>query len=110
MIVRYNRNAAELWGRSPKPGDPAECFCGSHRRYRLDGGVLAHAECPMAEALRTGVSVRDREVVIERPDGTRAIALVNVDPLRDRQGSLVGAVNCFRDVTERRRLQAGVAR
>jgi PAS domain S-box-containing protein len=107
VIVRYNRSAATLWGRSPVPGDPAERFCG-FRMYHLDGGVLAHAECPMAEALRTGVAVRDREVVIERPDGSRAIALVNVDPLWDRQGSLVGAVNCFRDVTERRRRQAAL--
>jgi PAS domain-containing protein len=26
LIVRYNRRAAELWGRTPKLGDPAELF------------------------------------------------------------------------------------
>jgi PAS domain S-box-containing protein len=106
VIVRYNRKAAELWGRSPAPGNPAERFCGSLGMHRLDGSLLAHSECPMAEVLRTGVAVRDQEVVIERPDGSRAIALVDIDPLRDSQGNLVGAINCFREVTERRRAQA----
>jgi PAS domain-containing protein len=29
VVVRYNRKAAELWGRSPRPGDTNERFCGS---------------------------------------------------------------------------------
>jgi PAS domain S-box-containing protein len=60
----------------------------------------------MAEVLRTGVPVHDQEVVVERPDGARVVALVNIEPLRDDRGQVVGAVNCFRDVTERRRAQA----
>lgn len=109
MILRYNRRAAEFWGRAPRLGDPAERFCGSYRLYRLDGGPLPHAECPMADALRTGVSVRDQEVVIERPDGVRAIAQVNVDVLKGRAGTIVGAINCFQDVTEHRRAQAALS-
>ena len=27
LVLRYNRRAAELWGRSPKLGDPNERFC-----------------------------------------------------------------------------------
>jgi PAS domain S-box-containing protein len=103
-IVRHNRRAAELWGRAPKFGDPAERFCGSLRMYRLDGGSLPHAECPMAEVLRTGLSVRDQEVVIERPDGARVVALVNIDVLKDSAGKIAGAVNCFLDITERKRI------
>ena len=58
LVLRYNRRAAELWGRSPKLGDPNERFCGSYRMYRPDGSLLPHHECPMADVLRTGVSVR----------------------------------------------------
>jgi len=104
LIVRHNRRAAELWGRAPKLGDPAERFCGSLRMYRLDGGPLPHAKCPMAKALRTGLSVRDQEVVIERPDGARAVALVNIDVLKDSSGRIAGAVNCFLDITECKRI------
>jgi PAS domain S-box-containing protein len=108
LIVRWNRCAAELWGRTPELGDPDERFCGSLRLYRVDGGPLAYAECPMADVLRTGVGARDQEVVIERPDGSRVVALVNIEALKDAAGSVVGAVNCFRDVTERWRLDAAV--
>jgi PAS domain S-box-containing protein len=107
-ILRYNRRAAELWGRTPRLGDPKERFCGSYRMYRLDGGALPHGECPMADALRTGIPVRDQEVVIERPGGGRAIALVNIEVIKDSAGTMVGAINCFQDITERRRAEAAL--
>ena len=69
LVLRYNRRAAELWGRSPKLRDPDERFCGSYRMFRPDGSLLPHDQCPMADVLRTGISVREREVHIERPDG-----------------------------------------
>lgn len=104
-LQRYNRGAAELWGREPVLNDPGERFCGSARLYRLDGGPLPHDQCPMADVLRTGVPVRDQEVVIERPDGSRSIALVNINALRDVRGTIVGAVNSFFDITDRKQLE-----
>jgi PAS domain S-box-containing protein len=103
LILRYNRRAAELWGRSPKLGDPNERFCGSFRMYRPDGNLLPHNECPMADVLRTGVPVRAQEVHIERPNGLRGIALVDIEAVRDSEGNIVGAVNCFQDISERKR-------
>ena len=105
VIVKYNRRAAELWGRTPKLGDPAERFCGSYRLYRLNGDSLPHAECPVADVLRSGESVRDQEVIIERPDGSRIIALANIDPVRDEAGAIAGAINCFQDVTGVKRVE-----
>jgi signal transduction histidine kinase len=55
----------------------------------------------MAEVLRTGVEARDLEVVIERPDGSCITVLVNIAPLRNGDGELIGALNCFQDITER---------
>jgi len=56
---------------------------------------LPHHQCPMADVLRTGVSVREQEVHIERPNGVRGIALVDIEALRDGAGNIVGAVNCW---------------
>jgi PAS domain S-box-containing protein len=56
----------------------------------------------MADVLRTGISVRGQEVHIERPDGSRGIALVDIEAVKDSEGNVVGAVNCFQDVTERK--------
>jgi PAS domain S-box-containing protein len=102
LVRRYNRRAAELWGRWPTPGDPNERFCGSYRMFRPDGSLLPHHLCPMADVLRTGVSVRAQEVHIERPNGLRGIALVDIEAIKDSDGNITGAVNCFQDVTERR--------
>jgi PAS domain S-box-containing protein len=102
LVRRYNRRAAELWGRSPKLGDPNERFCGSYRMFRPDGSPLPHHQCPMADVLRTGVSVREQEIRIERPNGSRGIALVNIEAITDNDGYIVGAVNCFQDVTDRK--------
>ena len=56
----------------------------------------------MAELLATGKPIRDRELILERPDGTRVTILANLDPLFDDEGRLVGGVNCFQDISERK--------
>lgn len=45
----------------------------------------------------------DAEVVIERPDGTRITAIANIAPLKDEQGKIVGMINCFYDISDRKR-------
>jgi PAS domain S-box-containing protein len=108
IVFRYNRRAAELWGRSPKLGDPNERYCGSYRMFRPDGSLLPHHQCPMADVLRTGVSVREQEVHIERPNGSRGIALVDIEAIKDSGGNIVGAVNCFQDITERKQSEVQI--
>ncbi|MEY9755588.1 PAS domain-containing sensor histidine kinase [Bradyrhizobium yuanmingense] len=106
-IVTYNGEAAELWGRTPELGS-VEKFCGSHRLYRMDGTLLPHSECPMATAVRLGLPARNTEVMIERPDGSRITALVNIRPLRDHAGRIQGAINCFQDVSDRKKIEEEV--
>jgi len=96
-IVRYNRAAAALWGREPKPGEPDERFCGSYRLLDLGGTHIPAAACPMAIALATGRSYRDERIQIERSDGSRIVALVNIEVLKNASGQVTGAVNVFRD-------------
>lgn len=103
VIREHNRRAAELWGRAPAAGDTDEKFCGSFRLFRPDGSFLPHAQCPMAEVISGKiVAARDAEVQIERPDGSRIIAVINIRPLTNRGGEIAGAINCFYDITERK--------
>lgn len=95
LIIRYNRRAAELWGQSPELRDPMQRFCGSFRLYFPDGTPLPHDECPMAAALQTGISPHGQEVMIERPDGSRVLAVANIDALKDDAGQIIGAINCL---------------
>jgi PAS domain S-box-containing protein len=103
VIVWFNSRATELWGRVPVVGDTDERFCGAHKLFYPDGTYMAHGDTPVALALNTGASVHDQEVVIERPDGSRVSVSVHIDPLRDGNGSIVGVVNFFHDITERKR-------
>ena len=105
-ILQYNRHAVAVWGRTPKPGQTHEQFRESARYFELDGTPVARSM--MTEVLASGTPVRDVERVVERPDGTRSIVSVNIDPLRNAKGQLVGAVNCFLDITERKRMDAAL--
>lgn len=104
VIQQFNHRAAELWGREPTPGDTHERFCGSFKLFRPDGSFMPHEQCPMAEVVSGKIAhVRDAEVLIERPDGSRITVIVNIRPLMGVRGEVAGAINCFFDVTERKR-------
>jgi PAS domain S-box-containing protein len=105
LITYYNQRAAELWGRYPKLNDPADRYCGSFRIYRPDGSYMPHEQCPMALAVLHGRSTRNEEIRILRPDGTSIIVQVNIDPLVDKEGRLIGAINVFEDVTPRKQAE-----
>jgi PAS domain S-box-containing protein len=105
VILRYNQRAAELWGRTPRLGETDERYCGSFRLYHLDGRPLAHTDTPMAQVLRTGQPAHGLEVLIERPDGSRRTVLVNIEPLLDDQGRVLGAINCFQDISDRKAVE-----
>jgi len=105
-IQEFNRRAAELWGRKPKLGDPRERFCGSSKMHLPNGSPLPHEQCPMALVLDGTIpSVRDQEVVIERPDGSRITSIVNIVSLKNERGEIAGAINCFYDITGRKQAE-----
>ncbi|MEX0885203.1 MAG: PAS domain S-box protein [Phycisphaeraceae bacterium] len=109
-ILRFNHEAARLWGREPRIGVDGDLYCGSLRIYTADGEPMPPEHCPMAQTLRTGEPVPAAEIVIERPDGERITALANPSPVRDDDGRMIGAVNCFIDITERRRAEQALRR
>jgi PAS domain S-box-containing protein len=103
VIQKFNRRAVKLWGRQPEDGDTSERFCGALKLFRPNGSFMPHQKCPMAEVVGGKKSaVHNAEAVIERPDGSRVIVVVNIRPLRDKQGKITGAINCFYDITERK--------
>ena len=111
VIQEFNRRAAELWGREPALGDTDQRFCGSFKMFRPDGSFMPHEQCPMAEVVSGKITAaHDAEVLIERPDGSRVIVLVNIRPLKNDRGEVIGAINCFYDITERKRAETAASR
>jgi PAS domain S-box-containing protein len=106
-IQEYNRRAAELWGREPKLEQQEERFCGSWRLHQPDGSPISHENSPMAEVLMGSIrAAKDVEVLVERPDGLRFPAIVNIVPLKNSEGRITGAINSFYDITERKQAEA----
>ncbi|HUL86815.1 MAG TPA: PAS domain S-box protein [Pseudolabrys sp.] len=105
-ILQYNRHAVAVWGAKPGPGQTHDQFRESMRFFELDGTPVARSM--VSEVLETGEPVRDVERIVEHADGTRLVVSVNIDPLRNLKGELVGAVNCFLDVTDRKRADAAL--
>ena len=103
-IMEFNRLAAVLWEREPKPGDVTEKFCGASKLYLPDGTFLPHSQCPMAEVLSGRIAtVHDVEVVVERLGGSRITVTTNIVPLKNDREEITGAINCFYDISERKR-------
>lgn len=64
----------------------------------------------MAEAIFKGAATRNAEVVIERPDGSRLTALVNIRPLLGQDGEIQGAINCFQDISAHKQAEEELRR
>ncbi|WP_447980262.1 PAS domain S-box protein [Candidatus Nitrospira bockiana] len=105
VIKFYNRRAVELWGREPRCNDTDDRFCGAFRLFSPDMTPLPHDRTPMAKALAEGQTVYGDEVVIERPDGSLITVQVNIGPIRNEHGDIIGAVNIFQDITVRKRAE-----
>ena len=95
-ILWFNGRAVVLWGRSPKIGDDSELYCGSYK-LSFGGHLVTHDQTPMAEVLRTGVPLCGVEARVERRDGTFVWATFHITPIRDDDGVVVGAINCFHE-------------
>src|SRR4051812_31445761 len=104
-ITFYNEAAAALWGCRPKLN--SDQWCGSWRMYWPDGTPLPHDQCPMAIALTENRSFKGngQEAVAERPAGPRVPFMAFPSPLCDSSGKVVGAVNMFFDISERKRVE-----
>ncbi len=109
-ILRVNRKALEFWGRPPRLVQLTQSFCGSFRLESLDGQFIAPDQTPMARAVLHGESAEGAEAVVQNPDGKRWIARVNVKPLRDLAGVVIGAINCFEDITQEHEMRDAMRR
>lgn len=98
----FNRRAEELWGCAPQTGERFAEFVRRFQLSRTDGTEMQPEESPIFAALQEGVSTREMEFFIKRPDGEAVTVSTNVDPIRDAGGRVVSAICAYHDVTARR--------
>jgi PAS domain S-box-containing protein len=100
IILEYNASAVHLWGREPVRG--VEKHCGSMRMWRPDGSALPHESSPITQVLRSGISLHNFEVVMERPDGSRITVIVDFAVTKGIHGEVTGALAAFIDISDRK--------
>ena len=100
-VRQANRAAQELLG--VQTGESADALMGRHPLHD-DLEPLVPAELPGQRALRSGQGERGQLLGVDDVEGGRRWLLANTEPLRDALGQPDGAVACFVDMTERRRL------
>jgi PAS domain S-box-containing protein len=109
VIQEFNRRAVELWGRTPDP--KGEKFCGSFKIFHPDGTLMPHDECPMARVLRgEELTASECELIVEQAGGTRKYVTVGPRVLKNERGEIVGAINCFYDITDRKETEEALRR
>ncbi len=107
-IIANSKLAQELLGRPGESlvGMTSSDYVQSYGVFLADGVTRPSPEqLPLYRATRNGETIRDEECIIERPDGTRITASANVVPIRDSQGQIIGAINCWRDITKRKQME-----
>ncbi|MES3016949.1 MAG: ATP-binding protein [Bacteroidota bacterium] len=70
----------------------------------VDGRPLASKDHPIAIMMAKGKEVYDHEIAIQPVNFERFYISVNAAPIRDQNGTLIGGVGTFMDVTNRRKI------
>ncbi|AFY65917.1 PAS domain S-box protein [Geitlerinema sp. PCC 7407] len=110
-LIANSRLAQEWLGRPNEAliGMPSQEHLQFYNLFLPDGVTRPSPEqLPLYRAARYGEMLRDEECIIERPDGTRIRVSTNVVPVRNAQGDIIGAISCWRDVTEQRFIEAAL--
>ena len=76
---------------------------------RIDGSVRPGDEAPLLRSLK-GEVVRGEEIMRHRQSGTVRVRQYSSAPVRDAEGTVIGAVAILRDVTEAKEAEAAVRR
>ncbi|MGH9850179.1 MAG: PAS domain S-box protein, partial [Blastocatellia bacterium] len=105
--------AEQLLARPPQTlvGIPAGQHVEAYGLFLADGKTRPTPEqAPLYRASHLGETVKNEEWVVVRPDGSRITTLVDVNPIRTPDGQITGAINCWRDITERKRMEEELQR
>jgi signal transduction histidine kinase len=86
-------------------GVPIEAHSETYHTFKVDKTPYPPGELPLSRAVLQGETVMGVDVRIRRSDGSEVIVQANATPIRAEDGTQLGAVASFRDVTMERELE-----
>lgn len=101
--VESNALRSKIWGGTPRPSESVDDLCKIHAWYSDTGEHVV--ECPVVKAIKYGETNLGVAIDIERLDGRHGTILNSAAPIRDENGTLIGAVGVQQDITDRIRLE-----
>lgn len=105
MKISYmNRRAVELYGFN-STGQELETHIRRLKIRKLDGTPCPREEIPIYHSLAFGREARNKELLVERPDGSQLPIVASSAPLFDSEGKISSVLVIFDDITERKRTQ-----
>lgn len=103
-LTIMNAESRRIWG-GIQPASSVFEYAG-YRAFHPDGEPYELEDWPLARSLATGEVITDEDIEIETFDGRRRVLEDASAPIRDDDGSILGAVVVFTDVTEKREASA----
>lgn len=98
--IRYwNAGAEGLTGYSAPAVVGQFCYQNLLNHVDATGKQLCRSGCPLSATMRDGVP-READVFLRHREGHRVAVRVRTTPVRDREGSVIGAVEIFNESTE----------
>jgi PAS domain S-box-containing protein len=91
-VTSFNRSAEQITGFARTEAIGQFCF----EIFRTD---ICQSRCPLRTTLEKGISISNVRVNILTREGLKLPINVSTSPLRDRQGTIIGAVEIFRNLS-----------
>lgn len=98
QFLFWNAGAERLTGYTAKEIIGCYCYANILNHVDAEGNPLCCGGCPLIHTIDTGLPVAER-VFLRHKDGRRIAVDVNVMPLHNDQGNVIGGIEIFRDAS-----------
>jgi diguanylate cyclase (GGDEF)-like protein/PAS domain S-box-containing protein len=107
-ITYWNEGAQKMSGYIAGEAVGKRCFDNLLGHVDQSGKPLCGSGCPLSDTMLDG-KPREADIYLRHKEGHRVPVNVRVLPMRNREGSIVGAVEVFSDSTARRKVEKRVS-
>ncbi len=108
-ITFAGAQAENIWRRPFRASDDT-ALCNHFSGFHADGRPYEPEEWPPARSISSGEIVAGEKIEFMRGDSTRGTMHMSSSPLRNREGSIVGAVTVFHDISGRKLMEETIRR